>query len=89
MPDAGIITIVGMKAAEVQDLRKVDKARLRRIIEMVFQDHYATLDPRHSVAQTLSESLRVAKFAGSYVTECTRLLQAVGPTPDFADRRPA
>ncbi len=89
VPDAGQITIDGIQAAKVQDLSAQDRARLRRTIQMVFQDPYATLNPRHSVAQTLSESLRVAKFAGSYATESDRLLQAVGLTPAYGDRRPA
>ena len=89
VPDAGRITIDGIESAQVQDLSAQDRARLRRTIQMVFQDPYATLNPRHSVAKTLSESLRVAKYAGSYATECTRLLQAVGLTSAYADRRPA
>ena len=89
VPDAGEIDVDGIDARRVQSLAVKDRARLRRTIQMVFQDPYATLNPRHSVGQTLSESLRVADFAGSFAAEGTRLLQAVGLTESYLARRPS
>ena len=88
-PDAGSIEIDGIDAQNVQGLAPEARARLRRTIQMVFQDPYSTLNPRHSVARTLSESLRVAVFRGSFAAETERLLQAVGLTSAYAERRPA
>src|SRR6185437_1963390 len=58
-PDAGTIRFDGT------DLRAADAAQLRalrRRIQMVFQDPYASLNPRRTVRQTLAEPLRVHKL---------------------------
>jgi peptide/nickel transport system ATP-binding protein len=55
-PDAGSILFDGT------DLRQAEPAQLRQLrrrIQIVFQDPYASLNPRRTVRQTLSEPLRV------------------------------
>jgi peptide/nickel transport system ATP-binding protein len=58
---------------------------------MVFQDPYATLNPRHSVRRTLAEALRAAGTARRPEAEARirALLRDVGLPVDFVDRRPA
>jgi oligopeptide/dipeptide ABC transporter ATP-binding protein len=64
--------------------------RLRREVQMVFQDPYSSLNPRMTVAQTLSEVLRfhaVVPRAG-VGAEVRRLMALVGLPPSLAERLP-
>ena len=65
-----------------------DRRQVRRTIQMVFQDPYSTLNPRHSVRRSLTEALRAA---GNEAAEerVRSLLRDVGLPEDFADRRPS
>jgi peptide/nickel transport system ATP-binding protein len=63
---------------------------LRRQMQMVFQDPYASLNPRHSVARIVGEPLRThgvesRRTVGAQVTE---LLEVVGLPADAANRYP-
>ena len=57
-PTAGDIRINGIAAADFGAMAKADRARVRRTIQMVFQDPYSTLNPRHSVGQALGRGAR-------------------------------
>jgi peptide/nickel transport system ATP-binding protein len=63
---------------------------VRRSLSMVFQDPYASLNPRMSVGDIVAEPLRVA---GRYRVDgrgrVRELLERVGLEPRSADRRPA
>ncbi|AXK31667.1 ATP-binding cassette domain-containing protein [Streptomyces armeniacus] len=63
--------------------------RLRKEIQLVFQDPYSSLDPRMSVAEILAEPLRIhglhRERCGQRVRE---LLEQVGLDPDHARRFP-
>ena len=63
---------------------------LRRRMQMVFQDPYASLNPRHSVGRTIAEPLRVHGIArGSEAdTRVREILEVVGLPPDAANRYP-
>jgi peptide/nickel transport system ATP-binding protein len=62
---------------------------LRRRMQMVFQDPFASLNPRHSVGRIVGEPLRVygmeRSLSGARVRE---LLELVGLPPDAASRYP-
>ena len=76
-----------------QDITHMGEAELRplrRRMQMVFQDPYASLNPRHSVGRIVGEPLRVhglskRKAAGKRVRE---LLEIVGLPGDAASRYP-
>jgi oligopeptide/dipeptide ABC transporter ATP-binding protein len=55
-PDAGTISFDGQN---VLGLEGADRRRFNRAVQMVFQDPYASLNPRMTVAATLAEALRV------------------------------
>ncbi len=64
---------------------------MRRRIQLVFQDPYASLNPRLTVAQTLDEVLRVHGLAATRANRRGRvdeLLSMVGLRSGFADRYP-
>jgi oligopeptide/dipeptide ABC transporter ATP-binding protein len=59
-PDGGRIVFEGK---EVRQLGGADLRAVRRRMQMIFQDPYASLNPRRTVAQTLAEPLRVHRLA--------------------------
>jgi peptide/nickel transport system ATP-binding protein len=86
-PTSGRILFDGREitAASDRDMRDV-----RRRMQMVFQDPYASLNPRHSVGRIVGEPLRVHSVAsgrevGRRVSE---LLEVVGLPADAANRYP-
>jgi ABC-type glutathione transport system ATPase component len=86
-PDAGTIQLCGqdMLAAKGNELRE-----LRRRMQMVFQDPYASLNPRMTVGQALLEAGRVHERPGSENGEAfvTSLLERVHLSERFAARMP-
>ena len=76
-----------------KDITKLGEAELRplrRRMQMVFQDPYASLNPRHSVGRIVGEPLRVHRLGrgrslGARVRE---LLQIVGLPADAGTRYP-
>jgi len=63
---------------------------LRRHMQIVFQNPYASLDPRMTVSQIVAEPLEVHKVAsGQQLRQrVLSLLQLVGLSPEMADRYP-
>jgi peptide/nickel transport system ATP-binding protein len=86
---SGVIRIAGVDASDFSAMAPVDRMKVRRTIQMVFQDPYATLNPRHSVRRSLAEALRVAEAAGDESTRVHSLLDDVGLPGDYCERRPA
>ncbi len=56
-------------------------------VQMVFQDPYASLHPRHSVDRVLSETLKLHGFS-NIDTRVSKLLEDVGLGPEFRFRYP-
>ena len=87
-PTAGQVIFDG------QDLTRVsggEMQRLRRRVQMIFQDPYSSLNPRMSVGDTLAEVLdthRLAVGREARMERIRELLQMVGLNPGFADRYP-
>jgi oligopeptide/dipeptide ABC transporter ATP-binding protein len=68
-----------------------DRKQRARRIQMVFQDPYASLNPRMSLRQILEEALFVHRLAGTAAERSERvdeLLLMVGLTPRLRDRLP-
>ena len=84
---------VGDLDAEVVDIAKADKDtlnRLRRDIQIVFQDPYASLNPRMTVASIVAEPLLVHGEGDkqSRLDKVKDLLKVVGLQPEHANRYP-
>jgi oligopeptide transport system ATP-binding protein len=87
-PDSGSVIFDG------RDMTTLDQRalqRLRRRVQIIFQDPYASLNPRLSVGMTLAEVLRVHKLVPK--EDVTRrvgeLLELVGLPPRAAARYPS
>jgi peptide/nickel transport system ATP-binding protein len=87
-PDAGRINFDGH---EIATASPASMRKLRRRMQMVFQDPYASLNGRMTIGDTLGEPLRyhgVTPDAASTRARVAELLGTVGLSPGAADRYP-
>jgi len=86
-PTAGRIIFDGQ---DITKLREGELRPLRRRMQMVFQDPFASLNPRHSVGRIIGEPLRSHGLASRRETgaRVRELLQIVGLPPDASSRYP-
>jgi len=72
------------------DLPESEMQRLRRDLQIIFQDPYASLNPRMTVAQMLEEPLKLHGLTppAGRRARVIELLQLVGLAPHHADRYP-
>jgi len=86
-PTAGNVHFEGVDLVKLhgEDLRK-----MRRKMQMIFQDPYASLNPRMTVEQIVGEPLMVHNVAtGKEIQERVKhLLELVGLNPAFSTRYP-
>jgi peptide/nickel transport system ATP-binding protein len=84
-PTAGTIRFDGQ---DITDLGEGELRPLRRRMQMVFQDPFASLNPRHSVGRMVSEPLRVHRLASGRTASrrVRELLEIVGLPADAATR---
>jgi peptide/nickel transport system ATP-binding protein len=90
-PTSGRIEIGGRDASDFSAMTAVDRAATRRTIQMVFQDPYSTLNPRHSVRRSLSEAIgTLGRFSESEIdARIAELLREVGLPEHYGARRPS
>jgi peptide/nickel transport system ATP-binding protein len=85
-PQAGSVRLFG------EDVATADRAtrnRLRRDIQVVFQDPIASLDPRMPIGDIIAEPLRLHKIPATRARErVAELLDLVGLSPEHAVRYP-
>ncbi len=87
-PDAGTIRFDG---TPIETATQAEIRPLRRRLQMVFQDPYASLNPRMTVGQTLGEPLRFHGITADGKATAARvreLLGTVGLAAAAADRYP-
>jgi oligopeptide transport system ATP-binding protein len=86
-PTAGQVFFHG---TDLTKLKGEDMRRMRRKIQMIFQDPYASLNPRMTVGDIIGEPIRVHNLRhGKEVRERVQeLLQLVGLNPYFINRYP-
>ncbi len=86
-PTAGTIHFEGQN---LLTLGQHDLRRMRRRLQMVFQDPFSSLNPRMSVEQTLAEALRFHRMCptAEVPSRVAELLRLVGLAPELAGRWP-
>jgi len=86
-PTEGSVRFAGK---ELTTMSRGDMRAVRRDMQIVFQDPYASLNPRMTVGDIVSEPLLVHKIGNrkSRRSSAERLLEVVGFNPDFINRYP-
>lgn len=86
-PTKGKITF---QNKNVMDLDRLQLRALRREMQLVFQDPYASLNPRYTIAQTLTEPLEIHGIGtkGSRVKQVRSILERVGLDAHYDARYP-
>jgi peptide/nickel transport system ATP-binding protein len=86
----GSIRINDVEVSQFSALTPEDRVKVRRTIQMVFQDPYSTLNPRHSVRRALREAIGTggATALATADQRIAELLREVGLPENYADRRP-
>jgi peptide/nickel transport system ATP-binding protein len=88
-PTAGDVVIAGVSMNDPS--RRAERQRLRRRIQMVFQDPYASLNPRRRVAAIIAEPIRafgLIRRRADVAEQAHELLRLVGLDPADGDKYP-
>ncbi|RGP35287.1 ABC transporter ATP-binding protein [Pseudotabrizicola alkalilacus] len=85
--DSGTVRFDGQ---DLSTISHADLRRLRKDMQIIFQDPYASLDPRKTIRAVLSEALDTHKLhmGTARADRLTELMTMVGLSPAFLDRRP-
>lgn len=87
-PTSGTVTFKGQ---DMSSLKKKDLRAMRKQMQIVFQDPYASLDPRKTVFQILAEPYQIHHPEMSreeIYSQVTRLIDCVGLRPEHIYRYP-
>ncbi|MEU0841615.1 ABC transporter ATP-binding protein [Streptomyces sp. NPDC005962] len=89
----GINRIAGgsihVDGTDVSAMREDDLGRVRSSVQYLFQDPYASLNPRRTIRQSLTEALAFRGIrAGALEAAAHSLMTQVGLRPDHLDRYP-
>ena len=84
-PTSGTVEFEGQ---ELGSLKFEELRALRRKMQIVFQDPFASLDPKMTVGASISEPLVVQGVPGDHADKVIELLELVGLAPDHAQRFP-
>lgn len=79
------------KGKDLTQLQTSELRKLRRDIQIIFQDPYSSLNPRLTVGQAITEAMEVHKLYASKKerkAEALKLLEQVGLLPEHYDRYP-
>ena len=88
-PTAGEVTITGISMSAVR--QSAERQRLRRRIQMIFQDPYASLNPRWRVDRIVAEPIRafdLVQGERAILERVGELLSLVGLHPDDGKKYP-
>ena len=90
-PTGGKITFDGKVILDVENKVKVDMLPYRQKMQMVFQDPYASLDPRMTVGDIVGEAIDIHKLATNKKERhdmIISMLEKVGLNSEHANRYP-
>ncbi len=81
---------VRFEGADIAAMTRAERQAMRRVVQMVFQDPFDSLDPRLPVAAIIAEPLRIHHIgnAASRRERVRELLDQVGLPADAANRYP-
>ena len=81
---------VNFDGIDILSLPKEDMRRVRKRMQIIFQDPYASLNPREKIRTVISHALSQHDIGSAADREdrCVRLLEQVGLSADYLDRFP-
>ncbi|MEK7286691.1 MAG: ABC transporter ATP-binding protein [Nitrospirota bacterium] len=80
---------VSFRGLDLSKLSENNFRKIRKALQMVFQDPYASLNPRMTIGEILCEGLRAAKINRiEWKNQVDQLLEQVGLSVDAKDRYP-
>ncbi|MFD1205579.1 ABC transporter ATP-binding protein [Sporosarcina contaminans] len=81
---------IEMEGKRIESLNKQELKKFRRDIQMVFQDPYASLNPKWTIKRTLLEPLKVHGIGSrnERIRRVKEILNAVGLNESYAERYP-
>lgn len=86
-PTGGKVEFMGR---DITHLPESDLREIRRDVQMIFQDPYSSLNPRHTVGSILSTPLKVhGLHPGKEKARVQELLELVGLNPEHINRYPS
>ena len=87
--EAGRVRLEGTDITDYGALSRRQLARVRASVQMVFQDPYASLNPRLTIGSALAEAMQARRVERVHTaTDVAALLQLVGLPEHYASRRP-
>ncbi len=86
-PTSGHVIFEG---TDLVSLKPVELRKMRRMMQMIFQDPYASLNPRMTIGEIIGEPLRLHGLADRKESNerVVELLKLVGLNPAYANRYP-
>lgn len=82
--------VVRWRGQDVTGLNTQDRKAFHRSIQLIFQDPFASLDPRRTVADSIAEGINTHQLVPRerVAGRIAELLEMVGLDPSFAERYP-
>jgi peptide/nickel transport system ATP-binding protein len=87
-PTGGKLEIAGVDATSFAALSNADRRKVRRSVQMIFQDPYSTLNPARTIGAAISEAMALRLERSADSKEVGALLERVGLPPAYASRKP-
>ncbi|MFF3372161.1 dipeptide ABC transporter ATP-binding protein [Streptomyces sp. NPDC002680] len=87
-PDSGRIRLDGVDISDYSKLGRSQVQRVRSLVQVVFQDPYASLNPALTIGTVLDEAIAVGAPGDDRPRQAGDLLDMVGLPASYAARRP-
>lgn len=79
---------IRFRGEEITTLSRDEMRKLRSEMQIVFQDPFASLDPRMTIGTAIAEPLEIHSVKSDHKAIVGELLETVGLSPDHANRFP-
>lgn len=79
------------KGIDVTKMRESEFRKIRKDIQLIFQDPFSSLDPKQSIGNIVGEPLKIHKLVSSreeYDRRVTELFNMIGIDPELMNRAP-